>query len=135
MVLNVFTDGGSKGNPGPSAIGISIIKENTEVVQYREDIGIATNNIAEYRAVIKALELIKSNVSGFMLQVSEIVFHSDSTLLVNQVNGLYKVKNAKIREFIMQIRILEQEIRIPITYKYIPREKNFRADSLVNSKD
>ena len=70
-----------------------------------------------------------------MLQVSEIVFHSDSTLLVNQVNGLYKVKNAKIREFIMQIRILEQEIRIPITYKYIPREKNFRADSLVNSKD
>ena len=135
MVLNVFTDGGSKGNPGPSAIGISIIKENTEVVKYREDIGIATNNIAEYRAVIKALELIKSNVSGFMLQVSEIVFHSDSTLLVNQVNGLYKVKNAKIREFIMQIRILEQEIRIPITYKYIPREKNFRADSLVNSKD
>jgi|SRR3990167_694783 len=135
MVLNVFTDGGSKGNPGPSAIGISIIKKNTEVVQYREDIGIATNNIAEYRAVIKALELIKSNVSGFMLQVSEIVFHSDSTLLVNQVNGLYKVKNAKIREFIMQIRILEQEIRIPITYKYIPREKNFRADSLVNSKD
>ncbi|OGK19982.1 hypothetical protein A3C23_04430 [Candidatus Roizmanbacteria bacterium RIFCSPHIGHO2_02_FULL_37_13b] len=133
-MLKIFTDGGSKGNPGPSAIGVSFIKDEKEVFKYREDIGLATNNVAEYAALIKAMELIKSNSSGFMDNVSTIVFNSDSKLMVNQVNGLYKVKNSRIREFIMKIRILESEIKLPIKYQQIPREKNLRADNLVNNK-
>ncbi|PIS15485.1 bifunctional RNase H/acid phosphatase, partial [Candidatus Roizmanbacteria bacterium CG09_land_8_20_14_0_10_41_9] len=58
----------------------------------------------------------------------------DSQLLVNQVKGTYKVKNAKIREFILKIRILEQEVNLPISYHLVPREKNRVADALVNDK-
>jgi len=140
MVLKVFTDGGSKGNPGPSSIGIVFYLEGTKVFSHNEQIGIATNNDAEYKALIKALEIInpKSQISNkFQLpnfkNIKQIHFYSDSKLLVNQVNGLFKVKNAKIREYIIRVRILEQEIKLPIIYSYIPREENQEADAMVNS--
>lgn len=135
MILKIFTDGGSKGNPGPSSIGMVFYLDGREVLKYREDIGIATNNVAEYMAVIRALEKFKvqSRLGGTNIKaVDKIEFYSDSKLLVNQVNGLFKVKNAKIREFIFKIRILEQEINTAITYQFVPREKNQVADNLVN---
>lgn len=133
MVLKVYTDGGAKGNPGPAAIGIVIYKDGEQLVRYRENIGIATNNIAEYTAVIKALTLIRENASSYMLSVASIEFYSDSKLMVSQLNGFYKVKNAKIRELVFKIRILEQELKIPILYHYIPRSYNVLADKLVNN--
>lgn len=136
MTLKIFTDGGSKGNPGPSSIGMVFYIDGKEIFKYREDIGIATNNEAEYRAVIKALENVKAPHFAKATrgkQISKVEFYSDSKLLVNQVNGLYKVKNAKIREFILKIRILEQEIGQEIGYHHIPREKNRVADDLVNN--
>lgn len=130
MTLKIFTDGGAKGNPGPGAIGMVFYFNNKEIFCYREDIGITTNNIAEYTAIIKALEKTKSLITNYQL-ITKIVFYSDSKLLVNQVNGLFKVKNAKIREFIFKIRTLEQEIKLPISYHLIPREENQVADRLV----
>lgn len=157
MVLKVFTDGGSKGNPGPAAIGYVGYVDGKELFRGREDIGIATNNDAEYTAVIRALQKAKELFTtgpalappnrarhlravgipplGHPSQnVKNIQFCSDSRLLVNQVNGLFKVKKGKIKEYILAIRTLEQEIGLPISYINIPREENTAADDLVNNK-
>lgn len=134
MILKIFTDGGSKGNPGPSAIGIVFYLDNKQIYTYREDIGISTNNIAEYTAVLRALEYIKSHVSSFKLQASNIKFISDSMLLVNQLNGVYKIKNGTIAELIFKIKALEIEIGMPISYTHVRREENTVADALVNDK-
>jgi len=153
MVLKVFTDGGSKGNPGPSSIGIVMYINNKKIFQQREDIGVATNNEAEYQALIKALENVKKRFLDFsrndkisspvILSESDVTsdesrdlkieFYSDSRLMVNQVNGIFKVKSGKIKEYILKIRCLEQEINLPVSYCLIPREQNQEADRLVNS--
>jgi len=133
MILSIYTDGGSKGNPGPASIGIVFYLEGKMIHTYREDLGVATNNEAEYTAVMRALEKIK-NKELTIKEIKKIQFFSDSSLVVNQLNGLFKVKHARIREFVLKIRILEQEIRIPISYSYIPREKNGIADALVNNE-
>lgn len=130
-VLSIYTDGGSKGNPGPSSIGIVMYIEGKEVNRYQKHIGIATNNEAEYRALLTALEYVNSKLKH-TLAPDSIECYSDSTLMVNQTNGRFKVKNSKIREFIMKIRILEQEIGLPIKYIHIPRKENRVADTLVN---
>jgi len=132
MILKVFTDGGSKGNPGPSSIGGVGYLQGKKVFEFKKSIGIATNNDAEYRALIEAFK----NVIGYGLGVrgiKQIQFFSDSRLMVNQVKGLFKVNIGRIREYILKIRALEQEINLPITYSYVPREQNKEADLLVNS--
>jgi ribonuclease HI len=132
--LKVFTDGGSKGNPGPASIGGVFYFNNKKIFQFNQSIGIATNNDAEYQALIYALEEIKKQKEKLVndFKVERIDFYSDSRLLVNQINGFFKVKNEKIKEHILKIRMLEQEINLPISYHQIPREKNKEADRLVN---
>jgi len=132
--LKVFTDGGSKGNPGPASIGGVFYIDNKKIFQFNQSIGIATNNDAEYQALIYALEEIKKQKEKWIndFKVERIDFYSDSRLLVNQVNGFFKVKNGKIKDYILKIRMLEQEINLPIFYHLIPREKNTEADKLVN---
>ncbi|MBI5127200.1 ribonuclease HI family protein [Candidatus Roizmanbacteria bacterium] len=129
MILKIYTDGGSKGNPGPASIGFVFYQGEKIVFKHKESIGIATNNDAEYTALIRALE----NVKRYTLNITQINCYSDSRLMVNQVNGMFKVKNARIKEYILKIRILEQEISLPIFYRLIPREQNTVADSLVNA--
>ena len=132
MILQIFTDGGSKGNPGPSSIGYIAYLDGKEFFKGREDIGNGINNEAEYAAVVRALEKVKEKKKE-LENVEKVELKSDSRLLVNQVNGLFKVKNGKIKENIFAIRALEQEIGIPITYINIPREENQVADDLVNN--
>jgi ribonuclease HI len=133
MVLKVFTDGGSKGNPGPASIGVVAYFKDKKVFEFKKAIGTATNNDAEYLALIEAFEQIRnpSSVINFKL-INKITFYSDSRLMVNQVNGFFKVKNGKIKEYILKIRGLEQEINLPVSYHHIPREENVEADRLVN---
>lgn len=139
MILKIFTDGGSKGNPGPSSIGGVGYAEAKKVFEFKKSIGIATNNDAEYQALIQALtEIINIKSSTFAKasadkQISKIECHSDSRLMVNQVKGLFKVNIGRIREYILKIRSIEQEINLPISYHYVPREQNKEADLLVNS--
>ncbi len=139
MILQIYTDGGSKGNPGPSSIGGVFYLDRKRIFDFKKSIGIATNNDAEYHALIRALEIInpKSQVPNkFQIQnfqmIKKIEFYSDSRLMVNQVKGLFKVKNGKIKEYVFKIRSLEQEIKIPIFYYLVPREQNQEADRLVN---
>jgi ribonuclease HI len=126
--LIIYTDGASRGNPGPAGIGVVICDESRKIVkEYEEFIGTATNNIAEYRALIKALELASS------FPVSEIDCFSDSELMVKQLNGEYSVKNEKLGELFLQVR--EKEKRFErVNYFHVPREEDFikGADKLAN---
>ena len=128
--LIVFTDGGSRGNPGPAAVGF-VIKDNQGKILAEEGkyIGKATNNVAEYQAVVEALKWIKKNLS---LPVVQKVFFLDSKLVVNQLNGLFKVKNHGLRNLIVQVRQLEKEVGGNVVYHFVRREKNKKADALVN---
>ena len=130
--LNVFTDGGARGNPGPAAIGIFIRDDKgSEIAGFGEKIGVSTNNIAEYKAVIEALFWITENKEKLSKTV-KINFFLDSNLVCSQITGLFKIKNSQLRDLLFQVRQMELEIDIPINYSYVPREKNKEADKYVN---
>lgn len=123
--LIIYTDGGARNNPGPAGIGIVIKDETGNVLEtHKEYIGEKTNNQAEYEALIKALELAKD-------KAEKLEIFLDSQLVVNQVKGHYKVKNADIRNYLFKIRTLEQNFE-DISYNLVPREENKLADKLVN---
>lgn len=132
MVINIFTDGGSRGNPGPSAIGVFIADEKgRKLFEIGKRIGVATNNFAEYSAIIEGYIILMKNKNK-LPNLSKINFLMDSQLAASQLNGLYKVKNSKIREQIFKIREMEAAFNIPITYSHVRREENKKADFLVN---
>lgn len=146
--LFVFTDGGARGNPGPAAIGVVIKDEKGKILtQFGKKIGQTSNNVAEYTAVIEALRWIKDTkilryddtkkkdeINHLVSKYPSIIisFFLDSRLVVNQLNGFFKIKDANLRELLLKTRELEGEIGGNISYKFIPREKNRLADSLVN---
>ncbi len=132
MILSIHTDGGSKGNPGPSSIGILITSPEGELQRYREDIGIATNNVAEYTAVSRAYDLITTLIKERGLDVARLNFYSDSQLIVRQLSGIYKVKNPVMKTFVNQVKEKEMMLGIPVSYTSVPREENTVADGLVN---
>lgn len=126
----VNTDGGARGNPGPAAVGVVITDINKrKIVSFGKCIGVATNNTAEYQAVIEALLWIKNNLNHHELKK---IFFLDSMLIVNQLNGVFKIKAKHLKELIMQAKASEQEIGGEVEYHFIPREQNSAADSLVN---
>ena len=128
----IYTDGGSRGNPGPSAIGVVFRNEiGQEIKNYSQYIGEATNNEAEYNALIFGLEKFKQLFGKKLAQVSEIEIRSDSELLVKQMNGEYKLSDEKIQKFFIEIWNLKIDFK-NVKFKHIPREKNKEADRLVN---
>ena len=130
--IKVFTDGGARGNPGPSAIGVYAEDgEGKMVAGFGKKIGIATNNVAEYSAVIEALDWIIENKKEFDHD-AKIHFFLDSKLVCSQIIGIFKVKNSNLRNLLLSIRDREAQISFPIYYNHIPREKNTKADKFVN---
>ena len=131
--LYVFCDGGARGNPGPAAIGF-LIKDNRGKVLVEKGrlIGRATNNVAEYMGVIEALKWIIKKQSNSQFSILNSQFFLDSKLVVNQLNGLWKIKDAKLRNLVIQIKEMENQIKSKIFYQHIPREKNKEADKLLN---
>jgi ribonuclease HI len=122
----LFTDGGSRGNPGPAAYGFVLEAEDGTVLDARgEAIGVATNNVAEYSALIAGLERAR------LLGVTEVEVVSDSELLVKQMRGEYKVKNDALRQLSLEAARLGREIG-KVTYTAVRREHNELADRLVN---
>lgn len=126
----IYTDGGSRGNPGPAALGVYIEKDGKVVAKIGKYLGVATNNFAEYSAISEAFSWLLKNKKIY--KTEKVDFHMDSQLAYSQITGLYKVKDAKIRDFIFKIRQVEQELKMPIFYHHIPREKNKIADFIVN---
>lgn len=129
--IKIYTDGGSRGNPGPAALGVFVTDWNGEVLyELGENLGITTNNVAEYTAVVRALEWANKYVMDHA--VDEIAFFMDSQLVMSQLNGLYKVKHPMMRSLLFKVREQEGTLKIPITYTHIPREQNKQADRMVN---
>jgi ribonuclease HI len=128
----IYTDGGSRGNPGPSAIGVLFCSERGEAFKkYSEYLGEATNNEAEYQAVIFALKKFKALFGKKLTKNSEIEVRSDSELLVKQLNGEYKILEPKIQSFFITVWNLKIDFK-KIKFTLISRRKNQEADRLVN---
>jgi len=128
----IYTDGGSRGNPGPAAIGIVFCNEKNQIIKnYSEFLGEATNNEAEYQAIIFALKKFKALFGKKLAKSSEIELRSDSELLVNQLNGQYKILDPKIQSLFLKVWNLKIDFK-KVKFKLISREKNKEADRLVN---
>lgn len=123
--LEIYTDGGARNNPGPAGIGVVIGNK-----EYAEYIGETTNNIAEYRAVIFALKKAKQLLGKSKLKNTEVIVNIDSQLIVNQLNGKYKILEKELQLLFMEVWNLKFSFPY-LKFKYIPREKNRRADHLV----
>lgn len=126
-MIEVYCDGGARGNPGPAAYGFVVKAEGRIVKKVGKTLGIATNNFAEYTAVIAALIWLTQDYQG-----EDLNFFLDSQLAVSQLSGLYKIKNATIRNLVFEIRTRQNQFG-QIKYNYVPREKNKEADRLVNA--
>jgi ribonuclease HI len=122
----VYTDGGARGNPGPAALGVSIqTPDGDELAAIGETIGETTNNVAEYSAVVVGLKRAAE------LGAREVEVRSDSMLMVEQVNGRYKIRTPHLKALIDEIHTAARAFDA-VTYTHVPRERNVRADELVN---
>lgn len=124
--LYLFTDGGSRGNPGPAAIGIVLKDTQGKILEEKQaTIGVATNNQAEYAALLAGLKIAQK------YQPQALICLLDSSLVVNQLNGRFKIKNQELAKRVFEIQKEIQRFR-RVEFQHIPREKNARADQLLN---
>ena len=131
--IKVFTDGAAKGNPGPAGIGIVIYDENDFILRtYKEYLGETTNNQAEYRALLKSIDLIKKLNSNIQVSFDSIEFYSDSELLVNQINFDYQTKDSGLAVLNSKFHVIAKKLEKPFIIKHIERAKNKNADMLAN---
>jgi probable phosphoglycerate mutase len=122
----LYTDGGSRGNPGPAAYGYVLeADDGTVLAAHGERIGVATNNVAEYSALVAGLE------KALELAVPEVEVISDSELLVKQMRGEYRVKNETLQELFLDASKLASRLG-KVSYRAVRREHNELADRLVN---
>ena len=126
MKLIIYSDGGARGNHGPAGIGAELKNEKGQIIaQISEYLGVATNNQAEYKAIIRGLE--EANKQG----ANHVEANLDSELVVKQLNGEYKVKNSGLAPLFLQIHDYRQNFK-KIEFKHIKREFNKEADKLAN---
>jgi ribonuclease HI len=122
----LFTDGGARGNPGPAAFAFVLEAEDgTVLAAHGQTIGVATNNVAEYRGLIAGLE------KAVELAVPEVEVLSDSELMVKQMLGEYRVKNEALRDLSLQAARLARQLD-RVEYRHVRRAENELADRLVN---
>ena len=129
----IYTDGGSRGNPGPAAVGVVFCNEKGEAFKkFSEYLGDNfTNNEAEYQAVIFALKKFKALFGKKLAVLTEIELRSDSELLIKQLQGLYKILEPKIQTLFITVWNLKLDFK-KVKFNLISREKNKEADKLVN---
>ena len=126
MRARLFTDGGARGNPGPAAFAYVLEAEDgTVLAAHGEAMGVATNNVAEYSALVAGLE------KAVELHLGELVVISDSELMVKQMRGEYKIKNEALRELSLRAAALARKLD-SVTYTAVRREHNKLDDQLVN---
>ncbi|PIP51612.1 ribonuclease H [Candidatus Berkelbacteria bacterium CG_4_8_14_3_um_filter_33_6] len=129
-IITINTDGGARGNPGPAGIGIVVSDGKNKLAEIKEKIGETTNNVAEYRAVIKALDWLQENID--QIKPDRINFNLDSMLIVNQIIGKYRIKQEHLKLLNQNIQEKIKLFNIPINFNYIPRTQNKISDKLVN---
>lgn len=128
--ITVHTDGGARGNPGPAGIGIAVYDDTSALMsELAEYIGEATNNVAEYTAIVRALEHVATAVSDS--KAVHLTVKLDSELVQRQMNGVYKVKDATLKTYFDKAKQLTNEYA-SVTFIHIPRSENKAADKLAN---
>lgn len=130
----VYTDGGSRGNPGPAALGVVISDPSAPLrasKEYGEYLGTKTNNQAEYAALVFALKKIKQLIGKKKAKEMEIEVRMDSELIVKQMNAEYKIEEPDLQPIFLQIWNLRIDFK-NVVFKHVPREQNKRADRMVN---
>jgi len=127
----IHCDGGARGNPGRAASAFVVERDGKRFASGAALLGVTTNNVAEYNAVILALEWLieNKNVLG-----KKAIFNLDSELVVKQLNGFYKVKDENLRNLFLTVVYLIKQLSVEVVFKSVPREKNKLADFLVNEK-
>ncbi|TSC86929.1 MAG: putative phosphoglycerate mutase [Parcubacteria group bacterium Gr01-1014_8] len=128
MSVVIYTDGGARGNPGPAGAGVIIRKDGRVIAEVAQFLGAhQTNNWAEYEAVVVALgKMLELGLTG-----SDIRFYLDSKLVVEQLMGNWKIKEPTLKPQVAKVRDLLKDFGV-VTFAYVPREKNKKADKLVN---
>ncbi len=131
--LTIYTDGASRGNPGLAASGIHIVDDTTSetVVDLGVALGIATNNVAEYQAVLYAVEWLLAH-RELLADDIHISFRLDSSLVVSQLSGSWKIKDPKLQQLAGEVSEHLHQLPGTHTFEYIPREANKYADRLAN---
>lgn len=126
----IYTDGGSRGNPGQSALGVYFPDFEKE---YSEHLGIGTNNEAEYQAMIFGLKKAKQLIGKEKCKDVEIEIKADTELIVKQLNGEYRIKEERMQKFFIEVWNLKFDFK-KVSFTHIPREQNNRADAMVNNE-
>jgi ribonuclease HI len=129
--LKIYSDGGSRGNPGPSACAFVVIDNGRIVHKESKFLGKKTNNEAEYFGVISALEWLKNN-KNFLNEKRKVSFYLDSELVTRQVLGIYRVRVNNLKPLFLKVKNIIQELEIEKSFFSVPREKNKLSDALVN---
>ncbi len=121
----LYTDGGARGNPGPAATGYVIFHDGERLAEGGTYLGTATNNQAEYKAVIEGM------TRAAALGIKKLTVYMDSELIVNQLQRKYKIKDAELQKLFVQAWNIMQQF-VAVTFTHVPREQNKEADRLVN---
>lgn len=124
--LVIYTDGASRGNPGPAAYGVYIIDEDQNTTELKGALGDQTNNFAEYTAVVEAIKWMVAN------SFKEAELRADSELMIKQINGEYKVKSDTLKPLHAEIKSLMVKNQLRVNFKHVRREFNKDADRLAN---
>lgn len=128
MAIVIHCDGASRGNPGKAAAAFVVLEDGKIVFKSGKQLGKTTNNVAEYFGVIEALKWLRANRTNS----EPLLFILDSQLIVNQLNGVYKIRDKKLQNLARFAKRLEKEMSFPVVFTSVPREKNAIADTLVN---
>lgn len=128
MNLKIYTDGGSRGNPGDAGIGIVVYSGDKVIHDHSEFIGQATNNEAEYIGLTRAIEWLSENHQD----VEQVEFILDSKLVVEQINRNWKIKEPRMREYAQEIWKILEKMSLKTSFSHVKREFNKEADALVN---
>jgi ribonuclease HI len=129
---NVYTDGASRGNPGLSGAGIVVTDSDGQIIEkQKEFLGEMTNNAAEYSALIKSLKVIRK-LQRQGIKIDTVSFFSDSQLIVNQINGIFKVKDIRLSAYLSEFKSKSENLKIQYSVSHIPRKENKLADELAN---
>lgn len=129
-IINIYGDGGSRGNPGPAASAFLVVDSGKVLCYQSKYLGKTTNNVAEYNCVMMALNWVVNQSKN----LDEVIINLDSQLVVRQLTGVYKIKDKRLMHLSSRVKSLERKIGKKISYHHIPRTENKLADRLVNQE-
>lgn len=129
-MYNIHTDGGARGNPGPAATGIIIEKDGKLIASFGTYLGITTNNVAEYKALIEGLNYLVMNE---IENQDDVICYLDSELVVKQLTGVYKIKNTTLLQLASLVKNHMSKWGRPVKFCHVTRDKNKEADAVVNN--